>query len=681
MSNMTVKVLLKLVDQLTAPARAAVKELSGLKDVAAPSPGAWIDQGKAIANASQAALDYKLASGEAIGFASTIKPEGWVKQQEEIDKATGKVEDYKSGISGATGLINNATQAILGFVAAHAGLELASKAISAGADAAHLHVGMEVAGMSPAEIAETEAKSAEWSKKYPMLSQTEIEGIILDTRSIVGTTKEALDVAPKELGYMIADRMAHPGEPGSAGAVLKAAEVMGITQDEAKLGKFFDMAAQAVSVFARTLRGEDIREFALRSGSQYASKMDLDYFFGPALTAAQEMGGDTAGFSQRMTLQELFGAHLSGREVKALDDLGLIDSSKVTRRDKEGHPTEIDPGGIRGTDLALTNLYQWVQTVLKPAMSKLSPTEAAEKVATIFANRGSNLVSIYSQQQARIEKDVVLRKGAMGADAADVWVAKDPEAAGQALGGQIWNWLRSAGTPFMPGLRGDAEALRRTTTAEVEATRGHDWVNALLAGATAAGGAALGLATFTNGVTWLVKGVTGLVIAGAVKEAADIADPKGNFWGLTSPIDEFAKRHFGFDPSNVFGDATPYNPSLDPNSTENRLAAARGLRHAGYLPGEAQSESEREASRARALSPGVDASQIDAAAAKAKEARGDLDALGATVAPKVDSSALDALLAKLREALALVGSINGGIGGASRRASFAGMLHDGPETR
>ena len=217
--------------------------------------------------------------------------------------------------------------------------------------------------MSPDEIAEVEARSAEWSKKYPMLSQTEIEGIVLDTRSIVGTTKEALDVAPKELGFMVADRMKHPGEPGSAGAVLKAAEVMGLTQDEAKLSESFDKRRRRSTSSTRRCAAKTSASSRLRSGSQYASKMDLDYFFGPALTAMQEMGGDTAGFSQRMTEQELFGAHLSGREVKALDELGLIDESKVTRRDKEGHATEIDPGGIKGTELALTNLYAWVQTV------------------------------------------------------------------------------------------------------------------------------------------------------------------------------------------------------------------------------------------------------------------------------------------------------------------------------
>ena len=612
MSNMTLEVILKLVDQLTAPARAAGKSLGEFADAAE-----------------------KLGGG-------APKPDGWVQQQKEIDKATGKVEDYKGAIGGVSEVIGQATQAILGFVAAHAGLELAGKVVTAGADAVHLRVGMQAAGMSAAEIADAEAHAAEWSKKYPMLSQTEIEGIIFDTRSIVGTTKEALEVAPKELGYMVADRMAHPGEPGSAGAVLKAAEVMGLTQDEAKLGEFFDRAAQAVNVFARTLRGEDIREFALRSGSQYASKMDLDYFFGPALTAMQEMGGDTAGFSQRMTLQELFGAHLSGREVKALDELGLIDPSKVTRRDKDGHPTEIDPGGIRGTELALTNLYGWVQTVLKPAMEKLSPTEAAEKVATIFANRGSNLVSIYEQQQARIEKDTALRQGAMGAQpTADLWVNKDPGAAGQALVSQFVNWLRSAGEPIMPAAGDAARSAREAIQAEVEATKGHEWINTAIAGATSAAAILAGYMTWTKGASWLSplgEGLSAIAKAVPMLDLAAIAS-------YTSP-DEQKILDAAIAREKAAAEAPPgpvYPGSLDPTSYENRIKAKRALRGAGYWPDDpdAQKEEARELARGRALSgeasPKIDTSDIDKASAKAKEAGDDLKALGATVAPKVDS--------------------------------------------
>jgi hypothetical protein len=88
-----------------------------------------------------------------------------------------------------------------------------------------------------------------------------------------------------------------------------------------------------------------------------------------------------------------------------------------------------------------------------------------------------------------------------------------------------------------------------------------------------------------------------------------------------------------------------------------------------------------DASAAEPMKPKVDASEIERASDKAKQASADLKALGQTVKPKIDASPLDALIVKLREAASLVTSINGGLSVASHRASFAGALHDGPEAR
>ncbi len=152
------------------------------------------------------------------------------------------------------------------------------------------------------------------------------------------------------------------------------------------------------------------------------------------------------------------------------------------------------------------------------------------------------------------------------------------------------------------------------------------------------------------------------LVAAFVKDAADKLDPNGNFWGLTTPIDNFFKRWYGFDPSNL-GAEVPAPP-------EPKVFDLKAWR-AGIA-----------ADRARALSPDVDTSAIDKTSQKAKQAGDDLKALGAaTVAPKVDSGALDAALAKLREMASLIGTINGGLSGISRRASYAGALHDGPEAR
>lgn len=78
------------------------------------------------------------------------------------------------------------------------------------------------------------------------------------------------------------------------------------------------------------------------------------------------------------------------------------------------------------------------------------------------------------------------------------------------------------------------------------------------AGKTGVAGAVGGLAGKTpagpTGTTVLPlwSRLLGGALAGyAAHEVLEMADPKGNLWGLTSPIDNWFKRHFGFNPSNM----------------------------------------------------------------------------------------------------------------------------------
>ena len=655
MPNMSLEVVLRLVDQLTGPMRGAATALDNFADAA-----------------------------EKIGGGGP-KPDGWVQQQQEIDKATGKVENYKSGVSGAADMINYATTAVLSFVAAHSGLELVEHAIEAGAAGAHNAVAMETSGMKPDEIIETQARARELSKDFPSLTQSEIEQVIIAERSSVRPDQTA-EIIPKLLALLTIDKAKHPGAPSSLADFVEGLKIAGATENTKTFDDYIELSAQAMNASDKiTLAAID--EFFRRVGSLYARNLDPAFVFGAGLTLIKQDGASLAGTTVKAFEEEVFAARLSGKPLEELVKLGLIggDPSKVTKRDKEGRPTEIEAGAITGTELALHNEEAWVRLYLKPALDKLPPEQRDEAEGIIFGPRAKAGVDTFLTRGDQIAQDTKARQGAMGAGAAEVWENKDPATAREALQSQFVNWLGSAGEPYMAGLRADMEGLRRTITAEVEATRGHEWINALLGGAAALGGGALGYATLTKGVGWLLRGVLGGVAAGVVKEVADVVDPKGTFWGLTTPIDAFAKRHFGFDPSNLLDDPEVKRDRArryDPNAYGSWRAVSNSLQDAGYTDASLAAESSREASRARALSPSVDASALDAASTKAKQANQELQALGAaTVAPKVDSSALDTLLTKLREALASVVEINGGLSTAGRRASYAGALHDGPEAR
>ncbi len=75
--------------------------------------------------------------------------------------------------------------------------------------------------------------------------------------------------------------------------------------------------------------------------------------------------------------------------------------------------------------------------------------------------------------------------------------------------------------------------------------------------AGAAGGAAAGAAGGAFGAGLLRR----LGILGAVIGLTEMLDPKGNFGGVTAPVDDWFKKHLGFDPSN-FDPSNVHLPSF-----------------------------------------------------------------------------------------------------------------------
>ena len=200
----------------------------------------------------------------------------------------------------------------------------------------------------------------------------------------------------------------------------------------------------------------------------------------------------------------------------------------------------------------------------------------------------------------------------------------------------------------------------------------------------------------------VASGVASLGGAYLFKEMLDVVDPKGNLGGLTTPIDNYFKRKFGWNPSNLFERGAPpegaaYDPLYDPNSPGNMHRTLRSLHHAGYVTwsgkngyrdtGELASEEDHESRRGWARSPGAQAAAseaLDVFQMKAKEADAQLRALEQPVHPKVDASSIDALQQKLAGIVMMLGQINGGIGRLNS-LNFTprpgAPLHDGPEAR
>jgi hypothetical protein len=88
------------------------------------------------------------------------------------------------------------------------------------------------------------------------------------------------------------------------------------------------------------------------------------------------------------------------------------------------------------------------------------------------------------------------------------------------------------------------------------------------AGASGAAAASGGGAAATVGATAATAGRFGLMrmlgIPALAAYGLNVADPKGNLWGLTSGIDEWVKKRFGVDPTNIPLPEITKAPKVDP---------------------------------------------------------------------------------------------------------------------
>jgi hypothetical protein len=97
-----------------------------------------------------------------------------------------------------------------------------------------------------------------------------------------------------------------------------------------------------------------------------------------------------------------------------------------------------------------------------------------------------------------------------------------------------------------------------------------------------------------------------LGILGAVIGLTETLDPKGNFGGVTAPVDNWFKEHLGFDPSNIplpsFAGGGAQAASKPWGSTDRQTELRQAYARQADMHPVIRGERDMEAARARALS-------------------------------------------------------------------------------
>ncbi|MCB2106353.1 MAG: hypothetical protein KDE14_01575 [Rhodobacteraceae bacterium] len=336
---------------------------------------------------------------------------------------------------------------------------IASHTAKSASDRAHEEVRMSTSGMPEHEIREANELAGKLSAKYKSISQTEIMHTLRNMRSVVGTFEEAAHIIDPLLKLRVVAQGAHPERAAEIGEdfdkLVKGMEIKGVTQHMPQFLHYIDNMAKALNVFGDTLRPIDYYEM-FKYGRAATNALSDDFILSTAPTLAQELGGSSAGKALSSFHTQFVGGKMSNKAVEALNEIGLLDESKVIKT-KTGNVKGVKPGGIVGSEYLTPgkeNPYLWVQKVLLPALAAKGITDPA-KVQEIIAGIASQattaqMLSIFAAQAARIEKDAHLVANADGMSAADKFQKSDPKIARRAVEAQVDNYLSSTANPFVP---------------------------------------------------------------------------------------------------------------------------------------------------------------------------------------------------------------------------------------
>ncbi len=711
-ADLNLQLVLSLVDKLTGPLKSA-------RD--------------SIGNFGQSIEQTHSATGK-------IRASVWVEQQQQLKKAAQEAEIYAQQISGVNAAIDGLAGSAAAFVAARAGMKLLKEDAIAGATAVHNSLSMATAGYTLDEVGRVQKEARKLSGEFKLFTRNQIEEQITETTPALGTLDHAIDVQEKLLKLRTILEGQNPGSSSAGGLVLlvKALEEAGAANNLGKFNAYLEQMAKLANAFKGTIREQDWYGFFKRSGSLVGRSLDLDYVSGAGATYVNTVGGDTAGVAQRQFYQEIVGSFMQKKAAKQFVKLGMVsDDSKIIRDPDTREVLGLRPGAIDGQDLAKHHPYRWIHEVLDGAFKRagLTNDQRDEATSSLFPNPSARgLIDFELNNRARIEKDMALKNKAHGLDAANTWANNDPTVALKSAQQQFENTKRAAGEPLMGAGMSFFHKLGAATEWWNDATADKPWATpAAMAGGVLTGGYltkmitragikwaartaglipdAPGLAGAADGSSAILSNVTGATkgilkapwditkglgegAAAAVAElpaaarAAVQSAGKGLILGVVTAAGEWAIKK-GVDAAlPTHGEAEAKWRAFE----QNRGFWARwkdiGDEASDWMHGRPEGTSVAVHNNLpmnpaqQQAAPQVDASQIDAATAKATEAGQQMTAaLNVTAAPRVDLSGIDALLAKIREAAAALTSLGAqSHATAASIARGAGVLHDGYET-
>lgn len=344
------------------------------------------------------------------------------------------------------------------------GLKMMGDALDPAKEYAHQLNVMNMAGLTHAQ--QVEAIGAAWKNTGTVITTTATENLksLLDLRNVLGDMGEAEMALPIVTRIQAVLASSTEGRVSSnskdlAFGMAKALDVIGAARDPKTFQTQAELMAKVITATqGRVTPDQFLSVFRYARQAKFGLNNEFLYEILPGLMLENAGSGGGGGGSRgvgpmlsafyRLTNQ----GFINKKSLPLLAQLGLINPNSAMSTSTTG--TMVD--AMKGHELAASNPFQWVQSVLLPAIygaygKNISREKLQQVINDVFRGNqlGANLALEFALKPKNFLRDQGIIRGTMGAaDAYQAALSNDPGTAQKALDSQ-WENLKVS---FMMGV-------------------------------------------------------------------------------------------------------------------------------------------------------------------------------------------------------------------------------------
>ena len=685
-ANMLVSMILRLVDEMTGPMKAAEAEVKHFEKTTADASRASANANRMSAAEFRALTEGKKVaannSAAAVERMSAAEFRAMSAAKDHATQAATAQREHAEAVASTSSAFSGLATQIVGLAAAYDTLKVAHKAFEAGVAGQHSKLAMETAGINaldPHAIKDIQDTAKAYSETYKMFAQTNIEHMIADARLFTGSLEHGKEI----MGDLLDLRTIQQARYGHStdeefGSLAQALELSGRAGDREKSHEFLDAVGKIMLAYGDQIKPSFFQEMYKQLGNMRRT-LDLEFLMGAGAHLGKMMGPGALGNALNMFSRMTEAGTMQPKAMEMMDKIGLLDQSKV-RRKSNGEIRWIDATAVKDWEVAMRRPDLWAWNTLGPALDKAKITgdERAAFLTAMTSNAsvGKVLDALISNRGVILNDRENVGNTMDPHAAAAKWMQEDVNTAFAGVGAQLENFGRHATESFAPAVAAFANSVSSLIAFHNKNTS--DATKTAELGGLLAGGSLASIWALIKSPALLRRWITGGAggAAGAAAETGGtIASTEVAAATIGSRIVPLFARLLG--PLGIaYGLYEASNHPVATGDLEDRQKGLADLtRRWGVRPDQAT----------RRATSGMDTGEMDEARRKADETgQAIVTSLSVTARPTVDKSDLrevEAILDRIAGRLAGLGAGFAGLtAGANRLRTSAGALHDGPET-